>query len=70
MPLFQPILGFTEISVSAKMADVISLSRYWQNSVIFLTHLDNLRKKAQQNKSRQLPCNNGYSEVFTEQKAW
>jgi len=27
-------LGFTDISVSAKMADLISLSRCWQNAVI------------------------------------
>jgi len=47
-------LGFTEISVSAKTADIIGLSRCWQNAVIFSTHSDNLRKKAQRSKSRQL----------------
>ena len=50
-------LGFTNIglSVSAKMADIIGLSRCWKNPVIFLTHADNnLRKKAQRKKSRQL----------------
>ena len=39
-------LGFTDILVSAKTADFIGLSRYWQNAVILLTHPDNLRKKA------------------------
>ena len=51
-------LGFTNISVSAKTADFIGLSRCWQNAVIFLTHPDNLRKKAQRSKSRQLSYNN------------
>jgi len=51
-------LGFTDISVSAKTADFIGLSRCWQNAVIFLTHADNLRKKAQRSKSRQLSYNN------------
>jgi len=41
-------LGFTN-NVSAKMA-----STCWQNAVIFLTHPENLRKKAQWTKSRQL----------------
>jgi len=40
------------------MADFIGLSRCWQNAVIFLTHPDNLRKKAQRSKSRQLSYNN------------
>jgi len=52
-------LGVTDISVSAKTADIIGLSRSWQNAVIFLTHPDNLRKKAQRSKSRQLSYNNG-----------
>ena len=42
-------LDFTDISVSAKTADIIGLNRSWQNAVIFLTHPDNLRKKAQRN---------------------
>jgi len=44
-------LGFADISASAKTADLIGLSRCWQNAVIFLTHPDNLRKKAQRSKS-------------------
>ena len=51
-------LGFTNISVSAKTADNIGLNRSWQNTVIFLTHPDNLRKKAQQSKSRPSSYNN------------
>jgi len=51
-------LGFTDISVSAKKADIIGLNRSWQNAVTFLTHPDNLHKKAQQSKSRQLSYNN------------
>ena len=50
-------LGFTDISLSAKTADIIGLNRSWQNTVIFLTHPDNLRKKAQQSKSSQLSYN-------------
>ena len=59
-PIYQPgrYLGFTDISVSAKTADIIGLSRRWQNAVIFLTHPDNLRKKTQRSKSRQLSCSN------------
>ena len=52
-------LGFTDISVSAKTADIIGLNASWQNAVIFHTHPDNLRKKAQRSKSRQLSYNNG-----------
>jgi len=48
----------TDILVLAKTADFISLSRCWQNAVTFLTHPDNLRKKAQQSKSRQLCYSN------------
>jgi len=51
-------LGFTDISVSAKTANIIGLNRSWQNAVIFLMHPDNLRKKAQRSKSRQLSYNN------------
>jgi len=47
-------LGFTDILVSAKMANFISLSRCWPNAVIFLTHPDNLCKKAQWTRSRLL----------------
>jgi len=55
----QPIyLGFTDISISAITADFIGLSRCWQNAVIFLMHPDNLRKIAQQSKSRQLSYRN------------
>ena len=51
-------LGFAGISVSAKTADIIGHNRSWQNAVIFFTHPDNLRKKAQRSKSRQLSYNN------------
>ena len=51
-------LGFTDISVSAKTANIIGHNRSWQNAVIFLTLPDNLRKKAQRSKSRQLSYNN------------
>jgi len=44
-------LGFNDISVSAKTANFISLSRCLQYAVTFLTHPDNLRKKAQWSKS-------------------
>jgi len=58
------IFGFADISVSAKTADFIGLSRCWQNAVILLTHPDNLLKKAQQSKSRQLSCSNVSRCVF------
>jgi len=48
-------LGFTDISVSA---NVIGFNRNRQNAVTFLMHPDNLRKKAQHSKSRQLSYNN------------
>ena len=51
-------LGLTDISVSAKTADIIDLNRSWQNAFISLTYADNLRKKAQRSKSRQLSYNN------------
>jgi len=51
-------LAFTDISVSAKTADMIGFNRSWQNAVIFLTHPDNMRKKAQRYKSRQLSYDN------------
>jgi len=51
-------LGFTDISVSAKIADCIGVSRCWQNAVIFLAHPDNLRKKTQRRKSWQFSCSN------------
>jgi len=57
-------LGFTNISVSTKTTDIIGLSRCWQNAAIFLTHADNLCKKAQQTKSRQLSCRNASRYVF------
>jgi len=57
-------LGFTDISISAKTANIIGLSRCWQNAVIFLTHADNLRNKAQRTKSRQLSCSNASTCVF------
>jgi len=49
-------LGFTDRLVLAKITDFISLSRCWQNAVMFLMHVDNLQKKAQQTKSRHLSC--------------
>jgi len=60
-------LGFTNMLVSAKTAilsDFISPSRCWQKAVIFLTHPDNLHKKAQWTKSRQLFCSNDSSCIF------
>jgi len=39
--------GLTNISVSARLADYIGLGRCWENAVIFLTHVDNVHKKAQ-----------------------
>jgi len=51
-------MGFTDILVSAKIANFISLSRCWQSVAIFLVHLNNLGKKAQRTKSRQLSCSN------------
>ena len=51
-------LGFVDILGSAKIADFIGLSRCWQNAVILHIHADNLPKKAQQSKSRQLSCSN------------
>jgi len=58
-------LGFTDISISAKTTDFIGLSRCWQNAVIFLTHPDNLRNKAQWSNSRQLSYNNASRCGFT-----
>jgi len=52
---------------------VSPMCRYWPKwlilsasvgVVVFLTHLDNLRKKAQWTKSRQLSCSNTSSYVF------
>jgi len=57
-------LGFTDILVSTKTADCVGLSRCWRNVVIFLTHADNLRKKAQRTKSRQLSYSNASRCVF------
>ena len=51
-------LGFTDISVSAKTADIIGFNKSWQNAVIILMYPDNLRKKAQRSNSRQLSYNN------------
>jgi len=39
--------------------------RHWQNAVVCLTHADNLHKKAQRTKSRQLSCSNASRYVFT-----
>jgi len=58
-------LGFANISLLAKTANLISLSRYQQNTVIVLTYADNSRKKAQQNKSRQLSCSNASRCILT-----
>ena len=57
-------LGYTDISASAKTADFIGLSRCSRNAVIFLTHADNLHKKAQRIKSRQLSCSNASRCLF------
>jgi len=67
--IIRQYLGLTDIS--AKMANFTSLSRCCQNSVIFLTHSDNLCKKAQWSKSRQLSCSNTSRCVFiNKQKRW
>jgi len=53
-PIYQHIglidryLGFADTSISAKTANFISLSRCWQNAVIFLMYPDNLLNKASQ----------------------
>jgi len=52
-------LGFTDISVSAKTADFIGLSRCWQNA-------DNLSKKAR-TKSRQLSLQQRWQVRFHKQ---
>jgi len=57
-------LGFANISVSAKTADFIGFSRCWRNAIIFLTHADNLHKKAQRSKSRQLSFSNARRCLF------
>ena len=46
------------------MANFIGLSRCRQNAVILLVYADNLHKKAQQSKLRELTCNNACS-VFS-----
>jgi len=66
-----PYLGFANLSLLAKTAGLIGLSRYQQNTVIFLTYADNSHKKAQQNKSRQLSCRNASRCIFTnKQTRW
>jgi len=61
----------TEILVSAKTENFIGHSKCWQNAVIFLTHPDNLHKKAQQSKSRQLSYINCSRCVFiNKQTRW
>jgi len=51
-------LDFTDISVSAKTADIVSASVGVNETLLFLMHPDNLRKKAQWSKSRQLSYSN------------
>jgi len=64
-------LGFANISLLAKTANLTGLSRYQQNAVKFLTYADNSCKKAQQNKSRQLYCSNASRCIFTnKQTRW
>ena len=63
--MYRLILGFIDISVSAKTVSIIGLNRSWQNIVIFLTHPDYMRKKAQRSKSRQLSYNNASRCGFT-----
>ena len=48
--IYRPIFRFYQY---IGIVHVIGLNRSWQNAVICLTHLDNLRKKAQRSKSRQ-----------------
>jgi len=56
----RPIFGFCQyIGIGQNR-----LSRCWQNAIIFLMHPDNLLKKAQQSKSKQLSCNNVSRCVF------
>jgi len=48
------------VAIDTRDRPILSAStihRSWQNAVIFLTHPDNLRKKAQRSKSRQLSYN-------------
>jgi len=69
--LWGQYLGFTDMSVSAETANFTSLSRCWENSVIFPTHPDNLHKKAQQIKSTQLPYSNASRCIFiNKQTKW
>jgi len=64
-------LGLTDVLLLAKVAEIIGRSRCWENAVIFLTHADNLCKKAQQTKSRQLSCSNASRCVFiNKQTRW
>jgi len=58
-------LGFTIISVSSKTVDFIGLSKCSQYAVIFLTQPDNLHKKSQQSKSKQLSCSNTSRRAIT-----
>jgi len=58
-------LGFTDISVSAKMTDIISLVRCWQNAVIFIPHT--FRQLAQESTTKQVKtvsCSNANRFVF------
>jgi len=64
-------LGFTDMSVSAKTTDFIGLCRSCEKAVIFLTHPDNWRWKAQRTKSRQLSCSTASRCVFmNKQTRW
>jgi len=55
---YRPIFGFCRYIGIGQSSRFIGLSRCWQNTVTYLTHSDNLLKKAQQSKSTQLFCSN------------
>ena len=57
-PIYRPIFGFYRYIGIGQNGDIIGLNRSWQNAVIFLTHPNNLCKKAQRSKSRHLSYNN------------
>jgi len=52
-PIYRPIFGFYRYIGIGQNGRFYRPRRCWQNAIIFLTHPNNLRKKAQRNKSRQ-----------------
>jgi len=65
-PIYQPdrYLGFTDILVLAKVGEIGLASVHVDKTVILLTPSDDLCKKAQRTKSRQLSCSNTSRYVF------